>query len=166
MTKIIYDIACSTQLRSGVSRTCEIINNICHSFIINEAYKCTCLDACLQTCLCTCACVSLCVCFFVFVFAHVCFLFFHEKGVWSIDIFKCILGGQGWVLGLLDLLGRRQAHGQGEPKQGNAFYVFLGLRLIPPICTPVWAACSICDPPKNQLPTKHEMIPPHPAHVS
>ena len=51
MTNIIYDFACSKQMRCGVSGTCEIINNICHSFIINESYKCTCLDACVQKCL-------------------------------------------------------------------------------------------------------------------
>ena len=28
--------------------TCEIINNICHSFIINESYKCTCLEKNVQ----------------------------------------------------------------------------------------------------------------------
>ena len=28
--------------------TCEIINNICHSFIINESYKCTCLEKIVQ----------------------------------------------------------------------------------------------------------------------
>ena len=32
LTNIIYDFAC------------EIIHNICHSFIINESYKCTCLE--------------------------------------------------------------------------------------------------------------------------
>ena len=34
---------------------------VCHSFIINESYKCTCLDACVQTCLCVCVCVFVCL---------------------------------------------------------------------------------------------------------
>jgi len=68
MTNIIYDFACSTQMRRGVSRTCEIINNICHSFIIKESYERTCLDACVQTCLRTCVCVFVCV----FVCVRVC----------------------------------------------------------------------------------------------
>ena len=46
MTNIIYDVACSKQMRRAVSGTCQLINNICHSFIINESYKCTCPDAC------------------------------------------------------------------------------------------------------------------------
>ena len=46
MTNIIYDFACSGNTTSHLFGACEIINNICHSFIINELYKCTCLDAC------------------------------------------------------------------------------------------------------------------------
>ena len=54
------------------SRLCDIINNICHSFIINEPYKRTCLDACVHTCVCVCVCV--CVCTRVFVCVCLCLL--------------------------------------------------------------------------------------------
>ena len=46
MTNIIYGFACSGNTMSHFFVACEIINNICHSFIINELYKCACLDAC------------------------------------------------------------------------------------------------------------------------
>ena len=81
MTNIIYDFACSKQMRRGVSGTCEVINDICHSLIIHESYERTCLDACVQTCLRTCVCVFVCV----FVFVRVCLFVFvcalHIKGV-------------------------------------------------------------------------------------
>ena len=71
MTKLIYDLTCSKQVRRGVSRTCEIITSICHSFIINELYKRTCVDACVQNCLHVCVCVCVCVCLCVCVCARV-----------------------------------------------------------------------------------------------
>jgi hypothetical protein len=72
MTNIVYDFACYKQMRHGVSGTCEIINNICHSFIINESYKCICLDACVQKCLRMCVCVFVCVCVCLCLFVFVC----------------------------------------------------------------------------------------------
>ena len=78
MTNIIYEFACSWNTTSHLFGACNIINNICHSFIINELYKCKCLDAwhCVQNCVRTCVCVFVCVCVCAHVFIGVCLCVF------------------------------------------------------------------------------------------